>query len=195
VAARLAHEFVFLLPRLDRRDDHFAGDFLLRVFDRLLDDRGFRVADVPLAAALLEHKADRRPGPQRRVALDPEAQGEAVRGLETDAPDVGGQAVRVGPHQFNGLVAVGLVDADGAGCADAVFLQKQHDAAHRLLLLPAFADALQAARADALHLLEKGRALVDDRQGTFAKDFDDLAGEVRADALDQAGAGVVRDAL
>ena len=61
--------------------------------------------------------------------------------------------------------------------------------------LPALADALNAARADALDLLEEGRALVDDRQGALAEDLDDLAGEMRADALDEAGAEVLLDAL
>ena len=43
--------------------------------------------------------------------------------------------------------------------------------------------------------LEEGRALVDDLQGAVAEDLDDLAGVVRADALDQAGAEVLLDAL
>ena len=55
-----------------------------------------------------------------------------------------GQPVRVGAHQVDGLVAVGLVDAHGPRGADAVRLQEDHDAAHGLLLLPALADALDA---------------------------------------------------
>ena len=51
------------------------------------------------------------------------------------------------------------------------------------------------ARSDALDLLQKRRAFVDDLQGAFAEDGDDLLGEVRADALDQAGAEIFLDAL
>src|SRR5262249_6913066 len=119
---------------------------------------------------------------------------ELVGALEADAPDVGGQAIRVGPHQVDGLVAVCLVDADGPGGADAVRLEEDHNGPHRLLLLPALADALDAARADALDLLEERRAVVDDLQGALAEDLDDLAGEVRADALDEPGAEVLLDA-
>src|SRR5262249_45007917 len=64
-----------------------------------------------------------------------------------------------------------------------------------LLLLPTLADALKAARTDPLDLTQKRRALVDDGQGTFTEDLDDLAGEVRADPLDEAGAEVLGDAL
>ena len=64
-----------------------------------------------------------------------------------------GQAIRVRAHQLDGLVAVGLVDADGPGGADAVRLQEDHDVADGLLLLPALADLLDALRADALDLL------------------------------------------
>src|SRR5262249_29524111 len=98
-------------------------------------------------------------------------------------------------HQLDGLLAVGLVDAHGPGGADAVRLQEDEDVAHRLLLAPALADALHAAGADSLDLLQKGGALVDDLQGARAEDLDDLAGEVRADALDEAGAEVAGDAL
>ena len=50
-------------------------------------------------------------------------------------------------------------------------------------------------RADALDLLQERRALVDDLQRALAEDLDDLAGVVRADALDQAGAEILLDAL
>ena len=150
---------------------------------------------MALAAQLLKDVANRGPSPQRRGAVDAEPFGQFVGGLEADAPDVGGQAIGIFLHQLDGLVAVGLVDADGPGGADAVRLQEHHDAADGFLLLPAFADALDAARADALDLLQKRRAFVDDVEGAFAEDLDDLAGEVRADALDQTGAEILFDAL
>src|SRR5262249_9378876 len=66
---------------------------------------------------------------------------------------------------------------------------------HRLLLAPAFADAGDARRADALDLLEERRALVDHLQGALAEHLDDLLRVLRADALDQARGEVLLDAL
>src|SRR5262249_52853898 len=83
----------------------------------------------------------------------------------------------------------------GPRSADAVGLQEGYDPADGFLLLPALADELHAALADALDLQQEGRALVDDIERFFAEGLDDLAGEVRADALDQAAAQVLGDAL
>jgi hypothetical protein len=150
---------------------------------------------VPLGAELLQDVAQGGAGAQRRGAVDAEALGQLVGRLEAEAPHVGGQAVRVGPHQLQRALAVGLVDAHRPRRADAVRLEEDHDAAHRLLLLPALADALDAPGADALDLLEVRRALVDDFQGALAEHVHDLAGEVGADALDQPRAEVLDDAL
>src|SRR5947209_1492138 len=98
-------------------------------------------------------------------------------------------------HPFDGPVAIGLVDPDSPGRADAMRLQEEHDSAHRLLLLPALPDALNPARAEPLHLLQEGRTLVDDSQRLVAKDSDDLAREVRPNPLDQSGTEVTLDRL
>src|SRR5262249_39031341 len=82
----------------------------------------------------------------------------------------------------------GLVDADGAGGAEAMRLQKDHDRADGLLLLPTLANPLDAPPADALDLIQERRAFVDDLERPLAEDLDDLAGKVRADPLDQPGA-------
>ena len=74
-----------------------------------------------------------------------------------------------------------------------MLLQEEHDGAHRLLLLPALADTLNAARADAPDLLQKSRTVVNHAQGALAKHLDDLAGEVRSNALHQARAQVFFD--
>src|SRR5262249_4715835 len=93
------------------------------------------------------------------------------------------------------LIAVRLVDAHGPRRADAVRLQKHHDGPHGLLLLPAFADALDTARADPLDLLEKSGALVNDGQGALAEDVDNLAREMWTDPLDEPGGEILGDAL
>ena len=78
--------------------------------------------------------------------------------------DVVGQAIRIAAHQIDGPVTVGLVDAHGPPGADAVRLEKNHNGPHGLLFLPACADPLNPPSADAFHLLEKCRALIDDGQ-------------------------------
>ena len=62
-----------------------------------------------------------------------------------------------------------------AGGADTVGLQEDHDAADRFLFAPAFADPLDALRADALDLAQERGAFVDDGQGALAEGLDDLA--------------------
>src|SRR6185503_19161038 len=79
--------------------------------------------------------------------------------------------------------------------ADAVTLQEEHDGTDGFLFTPARPDLLKALRPDAPDLAQEGRAFVDDGQGAFAEDRDDLVGEVRPDALDQAGAEVLFDAF
>src|SRR5262249_1754424 len=149
-----------------------------------LGDRGRlgHAAVALLLAELLQDVAQRGAGAQRRAAVDAQALGELVGGVEAEAPDLARQPVRVLADALDRLLAVSLVDADRAGRADAVRLQEHHDGAHRLLLAPALADALDAARADPLDLLQERRALVDDCQGALAEDRDDLARVVPADA-------------
>ena len=129
------------------------------------------------------------------MPIDAEALGEFVGGFEANAPNVGGQTIWVGAHEFDGLIAVGFVDAHRFGRADAVRLQKDDDAAHGLLFVPAFADELQTLGADALDFLQKRGAFVDDLQGAGAEDLDDFAREMRADAFHQTGAEILFDAV
>src|SRR5207248_325647 len=109
-----------------------------------------------------------------RVRIDAELAGQLVGGGEADAPDVVGEAVGVGADDVERLVAVGLVDADGAGRAQAVRLKEDEDVAHRFLLLPALADLLDAAGPDAADVLQERRALIDDVERLGAEDADNL---------------------
>ena len=86
---------------------------------------------------------------------------------------------------FDGLVAVSLVDTQSPIGADAVGLQEDQNAPDRLLLLPALADALNPAGAEPLDLLEKNRAFINHGQGPLAESLDDFTGIMRADAFDQ----------
>ena len=129
-----------------------------------------RESAVALACQLFEGIFERRPGPERGIAIDAHVLGKLVGGLKADAPDVAGQAIRVLLHFLDGLVAVGLVDARGLARAEAVGVEEDHDVAHGLLLLPAFANRLDAIGADALDLFQERGAFVDDLQGAIAED-------------------------
>ena len=195
---RLAHHVAGLSFRLDGVGHDFArnvGDAGLLFQQRRVEQRRFRIGDVAFLAEALQEEADGGAGAVRRLRIDAETPAEVVGRLEADAPDVGGQAIRVAAHHVDGLIAIGLVDADGAGRADAVRLKKDHDGADGFVLLPAFADALNAARADALDFLEERRTFVDDGKGALAENFDDFVGQMRADAFDEPGTKVLFDAF
>src|SRR5262249_15561012 len=102
-----------------------------------------------------------------------------------DTPDVAGEAIGIGADDVDGLVAIRLVDAKRPVRADAVRGKEDGDVANGFLLPPALADLLDAARADALHLLEEHRAGIDHLQRAGAESLDDALGVLRPDALDE----------
>ena len=127
--------------------------------------------------------------------LDAELGRDLIGGAEADAADVAGQAVGVLRDQLHGIGAIGLVDAHRARGADAVAVQEQHDLADDLLLGPAADDALRTLRADAGHLTQAARLLLDDVEHGFAEGADQLLRVDRPDAADHAGAEIFLDPL
>ena len=57
-------------------------------------------------------------------------------------------------HDLDGIDAIGLVDPDGARCADAVAVEEDHDLAHDLLLRPGRSDPPSTNRPDASNLAQ-----------------------------------------
>ena len=90
-------------------------------------------AAMPVVQRLGERVADAGPGPHHRRLRDPDFLRDPVGGQEADPADVAGQSVRVLADDGNGIDAVGLVDAHGAGGADAVGVKEDHDVAHGAL--------------------------------------------------------------
>jgi hypothetical protein len=131
----------------------------------------------------------------RGVRSQPNPQGDLVRRPEADAGDVPRQAIGVDADHLDGVVAVGLVDADGAGGRYAMAVEEDHDAADGLLLVPRLLDAQTALGADAGDLLEPGGGLLDDVEDAGAEGGDELARIGWADAPDEAGGQVTFDAL
>ena len=96
-----------------------------------------------------------------------------------------GQAVRVLLHHADGVIAVGLVDADGTGGPHAVTLKKDHDLPHHPLIMPTRRDPFFSGGTDTGHFGETGGAALDDLKDVLSERLDELLGEVRADALDE----------
>ena len=152
------------------------------------------------AAVALVHGLGQRVGdpgahPDHRRLLDAELHGDRVGGLEADAADVARQPIRVLGHDLDGIGAVGLEDANGAGGADAMAVQEDHDLAHDLLLGPGAGDALGAHGADAGHLAQAVRLGLDNVEHFLAERLDHLLGVDRADAADHARAEILLDAF
>jgi hypothetical protein len=81
------------------------------------------------------------------------------------------------------------------GSADAMALQEHHDLTNGLLVGPAGGDAGEPDLADAAHLQQPARRFLDDIEHRLTEGGDQPLGEMRADALDQAGGEVALDAL
>ncbi len=74
-------------------------------------------------------------------------------------------------------------------------MQEQHDLANHLLLGPAGDDLLRTLRADAGHLTQTTRLLLDDLEHGFTEGADELLRVDRPDAADHPGAKIFLDAL
>ena len=150
---------------------------------------------MPFVHRLGERVGDPNTDADQRGLLDAELGCDLIGGSEADAADVAGQPVRVLRDQLNRIGAVGLVDADRARGADAIAVQEQHDLADHLLLGPAPDDPLGALRADAGHLAQAARLLLDDFEHALAEGSDQLPRIDRPDAADRAGPEVFLDPL
>ena len=152
-------------------------------------------AAMALVGGGLEGKGHARPEPLRGGLLHPELGRNGVGGAEPDAAHVAGEPVGVLGHDLDGLMAIGLEDANGPGGADPMGVQEDHDLPHGLLLGPARDDLRGPPRADAGDLLQALGAGLDDLEGVLAEGRDDALGHGRADAAHLAGGEVLLDAL
>ena len=121
--------------------------------------------------------------------------GNTVGGLETDTPDVVGQAVWVFIDLVDAFLAVAAVYLGGIGGADSVALEKEHDVLDVFLLFPAFPNLLDTLLADTGHFIESLDVGLNDFDGVGAELTDDELGEFRANAFDQATAKVFLDTI
>ena len=123
-----------------------------------------------------------------------EALGDGVGALESNAVDVDSEAIRIRLDERNGVVPVALVYAVREARRHAVSLQEEHDLAQRPLLMPGRLNLLDTLRADALHIEELLRRVVDDGERVDAEAGDNARRHLRADAPDESTAQVFLDA-
>ena len=161
----------------------------------VFDNAGLWVSDVALAGQVLERVLDGGPGPIGTVAVDPHLGRQFIGGLEADAPDVVGEPVGVFLDLGDGFLAVGAVDSHGPTEADAMLGQEEHDLADFLLLLPALTDPLDSFVADALDVEQEIGGRLEDFEGPFLVDADDLGRQLRPDAANAPGGQILFDAL
>ncbi len=154
-----------------------------------------RQGAMAVAGRFQQHMAQAGAGPDQRVVRDADLLGNLVGGLEADAVNVLGQRIRVGLHLGNGILAVGLVDANRPAGADALAVQEHHDLADDFLFRPRILDALPPLGADAVHILQPGGLRFDDVEDLLAELGHQLLGVDRADALDHAAAQIFLDAF
>src|SRR5690554_6470407 len=110
-----------------------------------------------------------------------------VRGEETNASDVAGEAIGVGFDDRYRHVAVVSIDAVGEGGANAVRLEKDHDAAYGFVFSPCFDDGFASSRADARDFAEAFGKFVEYGDGFITELVDDFLREASADAFDEVG--------
>ena len=98
--------------------------------------------------------------------------------------DVEGQAIRILPDPDNGLVAIGLVNADRPGRPDAMRVQEDHDLPNDLLGCPGLDHPLFAFGTNAVEFGQPFGCLLNDVKDLLPKGLDQFFGKVRADAFD-----------
>jgi hypothetical protein len=175
--------------RLDRR--RIDLEQRRRARDQLLP----RQRAMALAERLLEHVAEARAQAERRVRSNAEAFGQLIGGLEPDAADVAGEAIRIFADRLDRALAVGFEDARGAQRAQPVRMQEQHDVAYRPLFAPGGRDPPGEAPPDPRHFAQALRLALDHLEHLVAERRDQLFGHRAADAFDHARAEIRLDAL
>ena len=192
---------------LDRIRDHFTvGEFRgeggadhslvdLEQSGRELDQFLDRQSAVALVRRLLQSEGDSSPHALRRLPRHPELHRDGVGDPKPNAADVARQPIGVLGHDLDGVVAVGLEDADRARRADAVGVEEDHDVAHGLPLGPAGDDLAGAEFSDARYLAHPFRRGLDDLEGLLPEGGHDPFGQHGTDAAHHAGAEVFLDPL
>jgi len=143
---------------------------------------------MPVVHCLRKRVGDTSTHADQRRRLYAELGRDLVGGAKADAADVAGQAVWVFRDQPERIGAVSLVDAHRARRANRVAVQEEHYLADHLLFGPAGDDPLRALGANAGHLPQPTRLLLDNVEHGLAEGPHELFRIDRPNATDHAGA-------
>ncbi len=161
---------------------------------RLVDGLWCPGRRVAVLGRLADHLEEPGPPTDRGVAGDLQLGRQEVGGGEADAANVARQEVGVGEQPRDGILAISLEDAPGAGRADALAFEEDEDVAALALAAPDIGDAPCRLGADARHLGEALRGHLDHLAEVLAELLDQLGRHHLADALDRAGCQIGLDA-
>ena len=154
----------------------------------------YRIA-VAILGKFIQCIENTAPQTDKAVLLNAHLLRYGIRRLETDAPDIVGQPVRILLHDADTVAAIGLKDLRGMAGADFMPLQKKHDILDLLLLFPALPDPLHPHSADAFHLDQRIRIFLDHIQRVLSEFLHNAAGKLRPHAFDQTGTKIFLDAV
>ena len=107
---------------------------------------------MSLFRGLVQHVGDAAFRPQWRIQGNPQALGNLVGGKKAYPRDIHGQAIGIFLDHFEGRFAIVFENARGKSRADAMAAEEDHELPDVLLVLPGFADLVEAIRANAIDL-------------------------------------------
>src|ERR1035438_2245046 len=136
---------------------------------------------------------DARPRPIKRIPRDSNLLRDLIRRREADPVDVFRQRVRITPYLLDRLLAIGLEDSHRPAGAHTMAVQEQHDFSYLFRFLPCLLDALPAFWPDPIDGLQLPDPVLDHAQDFGPEPPDQLLGQNRSDAFDQATAEVALD--
>ena len=116
--------------------------------------------------------------------------GDRVSCLESDAPDIVREAVRILLHDGNALISVSFVDFCRMRGAHIMPLQEEHYVLDFLLFHPACLDPLDAELSDPIHLDQSVRIFFDDIQSLRTETLNDPLREFGSYSFDESGAKI-----
>src|ERR1039457_3154529 len=138
---------------------------------------------------------DSSPRPIKRITRDSNLLRDLVGGREADPVDVFRQHVRIAPHLLDRLLAIALENSYRPAGAHTMAVQEQHDFSYLFRFLPCLLNSLPAFRSDPIDGLQFRDPVLDHAQDFGSEPPDQLLGQNRPDALDQAAAEVTLDPL
>src|SRR5664280_1932975 len=133
------------------------------------------------------------PRPIKRIPRNSNLLRDLIGGREADPVDVLRQHVRIAPHLLDCLLPIGFEDSHRSAGAHTMAVQEQHDFSYLFRFLPCLLNSLPAFRTDPVDGLQFRDPVLDHAQDFSSEPPDQLLGQNRPNAFDQAAAEVTLD--